>query len=255
MTTRLPESDRRGREGFTLLEVIIVLFIMGLVLTAIHTIAQGTMTLANDTRRAQHQQNRQQAFTAFCERLFTSLPPTAALNLKTSQEGGQYMTVLELFDVPSPFNSTPEQVVMLYTEPLVGGGMRLMLSSQPKPEPGQTESTGPAVRVTLFDELPTCEWRAYDPSTRQWTNTWAESIQPGAQHRHPTLLELVVKHFSHEERRVFWVAPSEPVNAGAIMPPNGQQQGTPNPNSPQVPLPNGAQPPVNTQIPNLNPPQ
>lgn len=195
MKTLFQYRTRRG--GFTLLEVVIVLFIVALVLAAVHSIAQGAITLADDARRAQRSESRQQAFTGFCEHLFTTLPATSTLKLRTTQDGGQYLTKLELENTPSPFDGSPECLVTLLTEPLPGGGLRLLLSCRKKADEAD-------VSVVLFDDLLSCEWRAFDPATRQWTTVWDAST-------HPTLMELKVIQAADRRRWVFWITPNEAV--------------------------------------------
>lgn len=188
----------RRHSGFTLLEVVIVLVIVALLLSVIFSIAQGTLTLADDIRRAQRRESRQQAFTGFCEQLFAGLPAGAAMKLRTTQDGGQYLIKLELANVPSPFDGSPNQLVTLFTESLPGGGLRLLLSCQKNAE------AEPTVSVVLFDELALCEWRAFDPATRQWTTVWETPT-------YPTLMELSVTQASDSRRWVFWITPNEAV--------------------------------------------
>lgn len=194
----------RARAGFTLLEVVIVLFIVALVLAAVHSIAQGAVTLADDVRRAQRLGARQQAFTTFGERLFAELPPTAALNVKTTQDGGQYLSGVELYGVPSPFNGMPDMVVRLFTESVPGGGVRMLLSC------GKMKQALPFVTVLLFDDLAACEWRVFDPNTRQWTTQWKEPLEENTPQVHPTMVELVMTTTGGDRRRhVFWIVPNE----------------------------------------------
>ena len=58
---KLRQSSRA--RAFTLLEVIIVLAITALVLGAVYSLAQGTLMLADDVRRAERRDARMQAFT------------------------------------------------------------------------------------------------------------------------------------------------------------------------------------------------
>jgi prepilin-type N-terminal cleavage/methylation domain-containing protein len=154
--------------AFTLLEVIVVLAITVMVLSGVYSLAQGTLTLADDVRRAERRDARTQAFITFCEHLLAGLPPTATLNLTTTHEQGQYLTRLELENVPSPLDGAPGCLVTLYTETAIGGGMRLNLSCSKLPDKKQN------LIVTLFDNLNQCEWRVFDASTRQWASVWTE---------------------------------------------------------------------------------
>lgn len=218
-------ARRHRTSGFTLLEMVIVLGIVALILTAVHSITQGTLTLADDISRAQRQDSRQHAFTSFCDRLFSNLPASAALNLKTTGGGsGQYLSTLELFNVPSPFDAAPGKVVTLRTESTAGGSLRLMLDSR------HMEDKEPYASTVLFEDLGACEWRVYTPQTRQWDGTWTEPVEEGAMRIHPPLIELnMTAPGSGSTRRVFWIAPNTPPQPVAAPQPQ-QPGGQPNPN-------------------------
>ncbi|WP_395732587.1 type II secretion system protein [Prosthecobacter sp.] len=186
-------------KAFTLLEVIIVLAITALVLGAVYSLAQGTLLLADDVRRAERRDARMQAFTTFCEHLLAELPATALLNVSTTEEHGQYLTRLELEHVRSPFDETPDCKVALFTQGKPGGGVRLMLSSQ---------SAEREISVVLFDELTQCEWSVLQPATQQWAPFWTEK-SPGVK---PKLMKLVMAQAGGEAaEQVFWIVPVEAV--------------------------------------------
>jgi hypothetical protein len=88
-------------------------------------------------------------------------------------------------------------------------------------------------RVVLFDDLGACEWRVFDPNTRQWATLWAEPLEENAPHVHPLLIEVVMTGGDGmSARRVFWIAPSEPPSL--LMP----AAGAANPTAPVVEVPN-----------------
>lgn len=224
MNTRARHAPSRRPRGFTLLEMVVVLGIVALVLTAVHSIAQGTLTLADDVSRANRQDSRHQAFTTFCDRLFGSLPASAALNLKTTQDSGQYLAALELYNVPSPFDGLPGRVVTMYTETTAGGSLQLKLDCR------LIEDKAPYASVVLFEDLGQCEWRAFSTGTNQWTGIWTEPTEEGAMRAHPPLLELKMNApGSGTTSRVFWIAPNTRPTfvAPAPQPPPGEQQPPP----------------------------
>lgn len=199
---KLSHSSRA--KAFTLLEVIIVLAITALVLGAVYSLAQGTLMLADDVRRAERRDARMQAFTTFCEHLLAEVPATALLNLSTTEEHGQYLTKLELEPVRSPFDETPDCRVALFTQGQPGGGLRLMLTSHSE----ANESS-----VVLFEDLAQCEWRVFHPTTRQWATIWSEGNPGGVPtaHPHPPLMKLVMSQAGGEiQEQIFWITPSEP---------------------------------------------
>ena len=185
---KLRQSSRA--KAFTLLEVIIVLAITALVLGAVYSLAQGTLMLADDVRRAERRDARIQAFTTFCEHLLAELPANALLTLTTTQEHGQYLTRLELEHVRSPFDETPDCRVALFTQGQPGGGLRLMVKCQD-------------TSVVLFEDLAQCEWRAFESTSRQWTTVWNNASKPG-------LMEFSMQQAGIRESSVFWIPPNTP---------------------------------------------
>jgi prepilin-type N-terminal cleavage/methylation domain-containing protein len=241
MTAAMTTTQRHSRtSGFTLLEMLIVLFITALLLSAMFSVAGGTITLADDIQKDQRREHRQHAYIDFCQHLLTDLPATTALNLQTTQEGSSYLSALELQNVRSPFDGTPQQVVTLKTISLTGGDMRMILTTQRMPDPQKPGSQpGPVTSVVLFDNVAQCEWRAYDIASNQWTNLWREQLPTlltmppqapptGApstngtttpppltqmplsiRSAHPLMLELTLATGIDSPRRwVFWIPPS-----------------------------------------------
>jgi prepilin-type N-terminal cleavage/methylation domain-containing protein len=237
MTT--PQRLSRAR-GFTLLEMLIVLFITALLLSAMYSIADGTITLADDIQKNQRREHRLYAYIDYCQHLFTDLPATAALNIQTTQDGGSYLSTLEVQNISSPFDGAPQQIVTLKTTSLAGGSMRMTLSTQRMPDPKNPAARpGAVTSAVLFDRLAQCEWRAYDIASSQWSNTWREQL-PGpltmppappvaapaangatapltpaplvaapVRSAHPLMLELTLATgIDHPRRWVFWIPPS-----------------------------------------------
>lgn len=221
--------------GFSLLEMMLTLAVVALVLGAVHTVTQGTLTLADTITRAQRQDSRHQAFTAFCDRLFGTLPAEAALNLKTEGSAGQYLSTLEIYNVASPFDGLPGRVVTLYTETSPGGTVELKMDCR------LMEEKEPYSSVVLFEDLGMCEWRVWSAGAAQWSGEWKEPVEREAQRNHPPLVELTMNApGTGTMRRVFWVAPNTtPVfNPQQPQVPNNPNAPTPqNPNPPQVVIP------------------
>ena len=202
-------SQSSCARAFTLLEVVVVLAITALVLSAVFSIAQGTLTLADDLRRAERRDARTQAFITFCEHLFSELPATAALNVTTTQANGEYLTRLELKHVSSPFNQEPDCTVSMFTQSLPGGGMRLLITSQP------ASNVDAITRVILFEDLLQCEWRVFISGPQPWVTVWQEETdsKPPVVHQHPRLIKLVMAQPGTEPREpVFWIAPAEAIS-------------------------------------------
>ncbi|WP_395749797.1 type II secretion system protein J [Prosthecobacter sp.] len=169
-----------SKRGFTLLEMVIVLGITAMLLTAMYSISQGTITLADDIEKHQRRERRQYSYLDFCRHLLSNLPATAIMNLKTTQDGSSYLSTLEFQNVRSPFDGAPQQIVTMKTDTVAGGGIRLILTSQRMPDPQAQALPGanknPLTQVVLLENLAQYEWRAFDTISGQWTSTWREEI-------------------------------------------------------------------------------
>ncbi|MFC5455997.1 type II secretion system protein [Prosthecobacter fluviatilis] len=194
---KAPSSHAARKQAFTLLEVIIVLVITALVLGAVYSLAQGTLTLADDVRRAERRDARMQAFATFCEHLLAELPSTATLNLTTTEDHGEYLSRMELEHVHSPFDETPDCTVTLFTQAQPGGGVRLLLSCHSE----ERESS-----VVLFEDLAQCEWRVLQPATLQWAPFWSTESDNGK----PKLMKLILTQVGADtQERAFWITPRQ----------------------------------------------
>ncbi|MDB6004935.1 MAG: hypothetical protein JWR15_1922 [Prosthecobacter sp.] len=231
-----PQRLSRAR-GFTLLEMLIVLFITALIMSAMYSVADGTILLADDIQKNQRREHRLYAYIDYCQHLFSDLPASAALNIQTKQDDSGYLSTLEVQNVSSPFDGSPQQIVTLKTVSVAGGGMRMMITTQRMPDPQKpTEPPGPVMSAVLLDSLIQCEWRAYDVASNQWASIWREQIPnmltmppappvgaPGAavpvttappvmatiRSAHPLMLELTLATgVDHPRRWVFWIPPS-----------------------------------------------
>lgn len=221
------------RSGFTLLEMVVVMALCAAVITAVYSIMQGSLMLAEEARRSQERDSRQQAFVQFMERLLRNLPADAFLTLKTTQGGGSYLTRLEVHQVASPFSGDPQGILKLFSEPVPGGGVRLNLSWQ-KTQADSAQVIG----VTLFEGLSSCQCRVFDHVSAKWATLWNSSpaagiglavppIQPqGALGEtpapgqpmpnqrlgHPLALEFQMRSGDGSTATwVFWIAPNSPI--------------------------------------------
>ncbi|QIF05348.1 prepilin-type N-terminal cleavage/methylation domain-containing protein [Roseimicrobium sp. ORNL1] len=181
-------SVRRRREGgFTLLEMIIVMFITSLLVSAVFGIVIAVTQLAQDLITSQQRGARTHAFVELCSRSLRSLPPNAMMRLRTREDGGLYTTELALGDAPSLLSASAGPFTILETETTVDGYLRLVVRSLSEEQLLAWEMGDKRLgtRVVLLENVRMMEWLVFQPQTRQWISVWNEGM-PLTALREPT---------------------------------------------------------------------
>lgn len=168
------EGGAAGRQAFTLLEMMLVLFITAMLVTTVFGIVNGVTQLTNGITVEQQRQARTHAFVQMCSRSFRELPATALVRLHTRQAGGRYLTQLALADAPPLFAVSAGTVTVLETEELPGGYLQMALRSLTDEQATAWErgDNNAGVRVPLLQDLSMLEWRVLNVKSRQWQSVW-----------------------------------------------------------------------------------
>jgi prepilin-type N-terminal cleavage/methylation domain-containing protein len=207
-----PTPGGRPREGgFTLMEMMMVMLITSLLVSAIFGIVNAVTQLTHSLTTSQQRESRTHAFIELCSRSLRSLPPNAMVRLRTKQDGAYYITQLALADAPSPLSASAGPFTVLETEVTSEGYLRLVVRSIPDDqvlawEMGQ-EDTG--TRLVLLENVRMLEWLVFNPDTRQWQSLWNEGM-PLTAMREPDQKPNP--------------APQNPPAAGDVPPPNNVPQ-------------------------------
>lgn len=272
-----PRADRtrRGAPGFTLLEIILAMFVLVMLVAGIFAIVGGTTQLADEMERAHERDARVHSFAKFCERTLRNLPANAQVRMRLKQSGNHYLSELALKNAPSPIGATGANgMTIIRTEQAPDGYLRVVLEMLSNEEAADRElDKGEAVkqRLVLLEDVARCEWKFYNPISLEWESMWNDKVsfatgapgvplEPGPAQaqpqlqlpatlgtaRRPGLVELNLAVGADAPRRfVFWVPPAVPPRGGATgaNPPPETPPTTP-PNSPNSPNPNPAPPPT-----------
>ncbi len=206
------------RRGFTLLEVMIALLLMGVVMGMVLSVSRSSLALSKSIVDLQSAEMERQAFHDFLSRCFTTMPGNARMQLDVEEAAsGQYLSDLTLQNVPMSFTWGGEEriakAVRLSTVRQRSGLLDVVLRYY---ENEQIEGTGmsgsagltqdePFAEIVLMSGLAFFEWRVLDSQSMQWAYEWNDA------QRRPLQMELVMATGTGQEemRQVFWLPPKQ----------------------------------------------
>ncbi len=211
--------------GFTLLEIMLALFVFALLVGGVFSIAAGTTQLADEMEQEHERDAQLNRFGEFCGHLFRSLDGTARVRLRARQNGGQYLGQLAVQNAPQVFaGAVPVEdgITSLESEETPGGFLRVVLKTS-APENERTSTAG-GTRLVLLENVARCDWRFFNPSSSQWESVWNESLpltavssvpaENAVAARRPGLIELTLAIGADAPRRfVFWTPPAQTTTA------------------------------------------
>jgi prepilin-type N-terminal cleavage/methylation domain-containing protein len=163
--------------GFTLMEMMMVMLITSMLVSAVFGIVTAVTQLTHSLTTSQQRESRTHAFIELCSRSLRSLPPNAMVRLRTKQDEGHYITQLALADAPSPLSASAGPFTVLETEVTREGYLRLVVRSIPDDqvlawEMGQDVGT----RLVLMENVRMLEWLVFNPETQQLQSVWNEGM-------------------------------------------------------------------------------
>lgn len=254
-------SIRRGKgaPGFTLLEIILAMFVLVLLVSGIFGIVGGTTQLTDEMSRAHERDARRHSFAEFCSRMLRNLPGGAQVRLRVKQEGNHYLGEIGLKNAPSPIGSLGANgITLLRTEQMTDGYLRVILEMFSHDESaggGLANKEATKQSIILLEGVAKCEWRFYNPLSREWEPVWNEKlsfgpvplvdpvaspapggdpgqapapVSIGPSSSRPGLVELTLAIGAEAPQRfVFWVPPASKPGAFSPAPQNPVQNPSP----------------------------
>lgn len=219
------------RSGFTLLEMVMVMFILSLLIGSVFGIVRGVTQLTNAMTVEQQRDARTHGFVELCSRTFRSLPPNAMIRLRTKQAGNHYLSQLALVGATSPVSGNAGGVTVLETEEAPDGYLRVQMRAMTTAEALLWEKgdTAAGLRLMLLENVAKLDWKFFNPENGEWEPLWNDKVDfsaPGpaapsgdpaeiasvGAARRPGLIELNLAFGAEPpQRHVFWAPPSEPV--------------------------------------------
>jgi len=230
---QIAKSGRFQRGGFTLLEIVIALGLMGMLVGMIFRVAQSSMKLSQSVVETQNEMMEHNAFFNLLKNHFEQIPGNAVLNLESYEARNRTLFTLTFQNVPMSFNwgdvPMTAEAVELATVEQRDGFVDVVLRFYDVKILEDSTSTGdddaePVAEITLIENMWMCDCEVIDGRTMEPAAVWDNNGQ----------LPLQVKFYcrftptSDIVQQTFWVVPKQ--NPEVIMRQIMQQ----NPGGPQA---------------------
>ena len=243
-------SDNPRRSGFTLLEVVMAMFLMTLLIGMVFGIARSSLTLGNLVVKSENEEMLHQAFFELLGKRFSALPGNTRFDLQVQNTSGQYLSDLTLQNVPLSFTwgGQPRiaKAVQLSTVRRRSGFLSIVLryyeneilEGSAAVESGKSViDNKPFAEVELVKDVAYFEWRVLDGTSMEWQYDW------DIQGRLPLQLELTLAFGDkgEEMRHIFWIPPKQDpeVALRQIMQSSGTSTTTPTTKPGTITIPTG----------------
>ena len=236
-TVRNSSPSHRPRKGFTLLELVLALLLIGLLVGMVFGTARSSLMLGNNVVQTQNDEMLHQAFFDFLGNRFAALPGNTRMELTVDDAGSHYLTDLTLEQVPTSFtwggSERTAKAIRLSTIKRRSGFLDIVLSYYENeiidPDSADASGTGfsssaiaeePFAEIVLLTDVAYFEWRVLDGRTMEYQFDWDIAG------RLPLQLELTCAFGANGEeiRQVFWIPPRQ--NPEVFMRQLGQSQQT-----------------------------
>lgn len=199
-------SCKTSREGFSLIEIVIAMTILGMITGTLFALIQGSVRGATEIERIQRENSSIHRFLDICRKTFTTLPSTATLTLSPVDANAPNNSNQELTISGAPhsfgfgFNPLSYQDTILGLRPDPNGITdqhgalihHLCLSRNDLiPETNENrlamrqQTTGSSAPdeegrywMPLLPDVVTLKWRFYKESDQTWLEEWKDSTWP-----------------------------------------------------------------------------
>lgn len=207
-----PNQAQRVLRGFTLVEVMLGMALVGLLTGAIFAVQRGALTVSTELAEREAKTMRVHAFCELLRRTFEQAPGNSRVNLQAYGGGGSDLTEVAFTDYPLAFNwpgiTAGSKTVIFRTERGASGlGQQasvLYLDEEQSQlwQQGQFEESKVLGRLTLLDGIAFLGWRFFNDTTQEWELEW-----PLTNTRRPSFVEMTLQFIDGYDpvRLVFWI--------------------------------------------------
>ncbi|MBR01331.1 MAG: hypothetical protein CMO60_10815 [Verrucomicrobiales bacterium] len=206
-------SARYSRNGFTLVELVLSMVIMGLLMGSIFKLADATVKSTRAMVDHQSEEITRDAFFTLMKRHFEELPGNCRMDLLPTSESEPFLSELTFQNAPVSFNwggipMSAEAMRIITVKDLDGLDIVIEYFDEPILDTDETlaeRGIEPIASVVLLEGLSRFEWNVLDGRNLnverdEWPYEWE------VRNRLPTFIELTAQFGENGEviRRMFW---------------------------------------------------
>lgn len=201
----------RRTAGFTLIEVLLAMGLIGVVIGGAYSIASGAVQLGSSLARSRIHETRLTNFTSAWRDYLENLPPTIRLScgLQKVKRGAGGNLLIEGGQVPFIWSSSvrmADAVEFAVTrDPAQSSSLQLVVRHLKRLEkPNAFDAYNQIAELPLLSGLKEFRWEFYDIEKKRWYTTWDPEKRPA-----PPLFMRLQFQFTSDPREyefTYWIA-------------------------------------------------
>ena len=205
-----------SNSGFTLLELIVGIGLIGIVLTGVYKVASKSIELSENVLVRQHDNLHMHSFMGLLKRNIEDIPGNARINMEpVDPQSGVVRSEIALVDYPLAFSwagvSAGSKIVFIVSGPdksLEGASqIEIRYLNQEEAEiyeEGQSLPDDLGMGIVLMNELKNVTWNFYDQNNKEWVDQWSAEDYPN---QRPSMVYMEISFLDESEpiQSYYWI--------------------------------------------------
>ena len=222
--------------GFTLLELIVGIGLIGIVLTGVYKVASKSIELSENVLVRQHDNLHMHSFMGLLKRNIEDIPGNAKINMEPAElQSGVARSEIALVDYPLAFSwagvSAGSKIVFIVSGPdksLEGASqIEIRYLNQEEAEIYEERQSLPddlGMGIVLMNELKNVTWNFYDQNNKEWVDQWSAEDYPN---QRPSMVYMEISFLDESEpiQSYYWIPTVEDPATVARAPESGNTRG------------------------------
>ena len=202
--------------GFTLLELIVGIGLIGIVLTGVYKVASKSIELSENVLVRQHGNLHMHSFMGLLKRNIEDIPGNAKFNMEPAElQSGVARSEIALVDYPLAFSwagvSAGSKIVFIVSGPdksLEGASqIEIRYLNQEEAEIYEERQSLPddlGMGIVLMNELKNVTWNFYDQNNKEWVDQWSAEDYPN---QRPSMVYMEISFLDESEpiQSYYWI--------------------------------------------------
>ncbi|MBT16007.1 MAG: hypothetical protein CMO59_08510 [Verrucomicrobiales bacterium] len=202
--------------GFTLLELIVGIGLIGIVLTGVYKVASKSIELSENVLVRQHDNLHIHSFMGLLKRNIEDIPGNARINMEPAElQSGVARSEIALVDYPLAFSwagvSAGSKIVFIVSGPdksLEGASqIEIRYLNQEEAEIYEERQSLPddlGMGIVLMNELKNVTWNFYDQRNKEWVDQWSAEDYPN---QRPSMVYMEISFLDESEpiQSYYWI--------------------------------------------------